>query len=52
MAFFRVLASHRGGPGSIPGWDMSASGSLDKDGDDLGQIPSWDSIIKGKMSDL
>ncbi len=35
----RVLASHRG-PGSIPGGDMSVSGPLDWDGDDLGQVSS------------
>ncbi len=38
--FSRVLASHRGGPGSIPGRDMSVSGPLVKDGDDLGQVSS------------
>jgi hypothetical protein len=32
----RVLASHRGGPGSIPDWGMSVLGPLDRDG--LGQV--------------
>jgi hypothetical protein len=34
----KVLASHSGGLGSIPGQDMSVSGPLVKDGDDLGQV--------------
>ncbi len=38
--FSGVLASHRGGPGSIPGRDMSVSGPLLWDGDDLGQVSS------------
>jgi hypothetical protein len=38
--FSGVFASHRGGPGSIPGRDMSVSGSLVKDEDDLGQVSS------------
>jgi hypothetical protein len=33
----RLLASHRGGPGSILGRDMSVSGPLVKDRDDLGE---------------
>ncbi len=38
MAFSRVLASHFGGPGSIPGQDMSVLVPLVKDRDDLGQV--------------
>jgi hypothetical protein len=33
--FARVLASHRIGPGSIPGQDISVSGTLVEDGNDL-----------------
>ena len=40
MAIFGVLASHREGPGSIPGRDMSVSGPLVYDGDVLGQVSS------------
>ncbi len=36
--FSRVLVSHRGGPGLVPGRDMSVLGPLVKDGDDLGQV--------------
>ncbi len=32
--FYRMLASHRGGLGSIPGRDMSVLGPLVYDGDD------------------
>jgi hypothetical protein len=32
----RVLATHHGGPGSIPGQGMSVLGPLVKDGYDLG----------------
>ncbi len=40
--FARVPASHFGGPGLIPGRDMSVSGALVEDGDDLGQgSPYW-----------
>ncbi len=39
--FSRVLASHRGGPDSIPGRDMSVPGSLVEDKDDLGQVSSY-----------
>ncbi len=35
-----MLASHRGGPGSILGRDISVPGSLVYDGDDLGQVSS------------
>jgi hypothetical protein len=39
MALFsRVLASHHGGLGSIPGQDMSVPGPLVKDGDNLAQV--------------
>jgi hypothetical protein len=38
--FSRVLASHRGGPGSIPGRDMSVLGLIVQDEDDLGQVSS------------
>jgi hypothetical protein len=34
----RLLASHHGGSGSIPGRDMSVSGPPVWDGDDLGQV--------------
>jgi hypothetical protein len=33
--FVRVLASQRKGPGSISGQDMSVSGALVENGDDL-----------------
>ncbi len=39
--FSRVLSSHCGGPGSIPGRDMSVLGSLVEDEDDLGQVYSF-----------
>ncbi len=38
--FSGVLASHRGGPGSIPGRNISVSGPLVYDGDDRGQVTS------------
>ncbi len=38
--FSRVLVSHLGGPGLVPGWDMSILGPLIQDGDDLGQVSS------------
>ncbi len=36
--FSRVLPSQRGGPSSIPGWNMSVLGPLVYDVDDLGHI--------------
>jgi hypothetical protein len=36
--FARVLASHRGGPGLIPGRNMSVSGPLVEDGGDLSSV--------------
>ncbi len=36
--FYRLLASHAGGPGSIPGRDMSALGPLDYDRDNSSQV--------------
>jgi hypothetical protein len=39
--FSRVLASHSGGPGLIPGRDISVSGPLVEDGDDL----AWSSLF-------
>jgi hypothetical protein len=36
--FARVHATHRGGTGLIPGQNMSGSGPLVEDGDDLGQV--------------
>jgi hypothetical protein len=36
--FSRVLASHAGGPGSIPGRDMSVLGPLEEYSDDPGQV--------------
>ncbi len=36
--FSRVLDSHYGGPGSIPGWDVSVLGPPVSDGNDLGQV--------------
>jgi hypothetical protein len=36
-----MLGSHRGGPGSIPGQDMSVLGPLVKDGDDTGHVSSY-----------
>ncbi len=38
--FYRVLASHRIGLGSIPGRDMSVLGPLVRDEDCLGQVSS------------
>jgi hypothetical protein len=40
MALSRMLAFHCGGPGSIPGRDMSVLGPLVSDGDVLGQVSS------------
>ncbi len=36
--FARVLGTHRGGFGSIPGRVMTVSGPLVEDGDQLGQV--------------
>jgi hypothetical protein len=36
-----LLASHRGGSGSIPSRDMLVLVALVEDGDDLGQVSPW-----------
>ncbi len=46
MAFSTVLASHRGGPGSIPGRDMSVMRSSVYDEDDLGQVSLYIFVYK------
>ncbi len=43
--FSRVLASHHGGPGSIPGRDMLVLGPLVQDEDDFGQVFSTMTLL-------
>jgi len=44
-----VLASHRGGPNSVPGRDMSVPGSLVEDEDDLSQVSSYLFLLRNRF---